>query len=203
MLTETLSPHELRTFIPLAPGTRMSDEELMRFSLEHKPYRFERDQNGEIIMMSPTGGIGSSHEFYVAAMFGLWVEQDGTGIGFSPTGGFNLPDGWLRSPDVAWISKERWQQLTPPQQSGFLPLCPDFLIEIRSQSDSRPTLEAKMQQWIANGAHLAWLIDPIDATVTIYRPNEPTETLERPDLVTAHAPIAGFTLRTTRLWPTP
>ena len=151
--------------------------------------------------MTPVGGIGGTHEFYVTASFATWVEQDGTGIGFSPNTGFNLPDGSCLAPDAAWIPLHRWDALTLRQREGFLPFCPDFLIEVRSRSDSRKILEAKMRQWIENGAQLAWLIDPIEATVSIYRPGEPTETLERPDTVAAHAPVAGFQLRTTRLWP--
>lgn len=204
MLTETMvGLYDLRAFTPPSAQTRMSDEELMAFSQRHKPYRFERTKDGEIITMTPIGFLGGTHETYVAGALDRWAQEDGRGTAVGPNVGFNLPDSSCLAPDAAWIESTRLAALTPKQQAGFPPLCPDFLIEIRSQSDSRPTLEAKMQQWIANGAQLAWLIDPIDATVTIYRPNQPTETLERPDLVTAHAPIAGFTLRTTRLWPTP
>ena len=187
----------------LRPRAPICDDDLMRFSERNKPYRIERTKEGDILVMTPVGGKGSNHEMYVASMLFHWADEDGTGIAFSPNGGFNLPDGACLVPDAAWLSLPRWNALTPKQQVGFPPLCPDFLIEVRSQSDSRKVLEAKMQQWIENGAQLAWLIDAIDATVSIYRPNEPTETLERPDLVTAHPPVGGFELRTTRLWPTP
>ena len=151
--------------------------------------------------MTPVGSIGSNHELYVAAQLSNWTDQSETGIAFAPHGGFTLPDGSCLAPDGCWISLDRWNALTADQQDGFAKICPDFLMEVRSQSDNRTTLEAKMLTWLENGAQLAWLIDPIDATVTIYRPNEPTETLERPDLILGHAPVAGFQLKTARLWP--
>ena len=185
------------TLMPAAP---LTDEELMRFSEENKPLRIERNKEGELVIMTPVGGIGSAAELYVSRMLGNWADDVPGGIAFSPNGGFNLPDGSCLSPDASWIAIERWNALTPAQQKSFPPLCPDFIIEVRSQSDSRRVLEAKMQSWLDNGALLAWLIDPIDNTVTIYRPSELTETLERPDVLNGHPPVATFQLRTTRLW---
>lgn len=187
----------------LRPSARISDDDLMRFSEQNKPYRIERTKEGDILVMTPIGYIGGTHEIYVAGALLTWAEEDGQGSAVGPNVGFNLPDGSCLAPDAAWLSLDRVTALTPKQQAGYPPLCPDFVIEVRSQSDSRRIVEAKMQTWIDNGAHLAWLIDPIEANVSIYRPNEPTETLERPDIVAAHAPVAGFELRTTRLWPTP
>jgi Uma2 family endonuclease len=138
---------------------------------------------------------------YVGSRLFSWTEQDGTGIDFSPSVGFNLPDGSCLSPDASWVSLERWNKLTLRQQAGFPPLCPDFLIEVRSQSDSRRVVEAKMQAWLDNGAQLAWLIDPIDGNAVIYRPGHPSETLVRPEVILAAEPVAGFELRCTRLWP--
>ena len=186
--------------ITIRPSAPVSDEELMRFSEQNKPYKIERNKDGEITIMTPVGGIGSTNEMYVASKFFNWAEDDGTGISFSPNGGFNLPDGSCLSPDAAWLPLDRWDALTPEQQTGFPPLCPDFLIEVRSQSDPRRMDEAKMQTWLDNGAKLAWLIDPIDGKVTIYRPNQTPETLDHPEIVKAEAPVAGFELPCTRLW---
>ena len=186
--------------ITIRPSSPVSDEELMRFSEQNKPYKIERNKDGEITVMTPVGGIGSTHEKYVTMMFGIWTETDGTGIDFSPSVGFNLADGSCLSPDASWISLERWSELTPGQQTGFPPLCPDFLIEVRSKSDPRKMVEAKMQTWLDNGAKLAWLIDPIAGNVTIYRPNQTAETLERPEVVKGEGPVDGFELRCTRLW---
>lgn len=187
----------------LRPSAPLCDDELIRFSEQNKPYKIERNKEGDLVIMTPVGFIGGTHEIYVAGALLLWAEEDGSGTALGANVGFNLPDGSCLAPDAAWIPLHRWHGLTRRQQEGFLPFCPDFLVEVRSKSDSRKVLEAKMQQWVENGAQLAWLIDPIEATVSIYRPNEPTETLERPDIIAAHAPVTGFELRTTRLWPTP
>ena len=186
--------------ITLRPATPLSDDDLMRFSAQNKPYKIERNKDGELTIMTPVGGIGSTHELDVSFALKNWTIANGTGIAFSPSTGFNLPDGSCLSSAAAWLPLTRWNALTSKEQADSPPLCPEFLIEIRSQSDSRRLLEAKMQLWIDNGAQLAWLIDPIEANVAIYRPAEPTETLERPDLLLGHPPVAGFELHTTHLW---
>jgi Uma2 family endonuclease len=186
--------------IILRPSTPVSDEELMRLSAQNGPYKIERNREGDVVFMTPVGGIGSTHEMYVAGKVFNWAEETSTGIVFSPNGGFNLADGSCLSPDAAWVSLERWNTLTPEQQTGFPPLCPDFLIEVRSQSDARKMVEAKMQTWMENGAKLAWLVDPIAGSVTIYRAGHAAETLERPEIVKGEAPVDGFELRCSRLW---
>ena len=152
------------------PGARVSDEDLMRFSAQNKPWRIERNQEGDLTIMTPVGGIGGTHEKYVTLKFALWTEEDGTGIDFSPNTGFKLSDGSCLSPDTSWLPLTKWDALTPAQQEGFPPLCPEFLIEVRSKSDSRRVLEAKMQTWMDNGAQLAWLVDPVAKNVSVYRP---------------------------------
>jgi Uma2 family endonuclease len=192
---------ELPMPVTLRPHSPISDEELMRFSARNSSYRVERNKEGELTIMTPVGGIGGTNEQYVAVKLGVWTEQGGTGIDFGPNTGFNLPDGSCLSPDASWIALERWNALTLKQQTGFPPLCPDFLIEVRSQSDSRRVLEAKMQSWLDNGAKLAWLVDPIDENVTIYRPGQTPETLDRPMAMQGEGPVASFELRCDRLWP--
>lgn len=199
----TLDLSSLAPPVLIRPSVPLTDEELIRFSEVNKPYRFERNRYGEIVMMTPAGGIGGTHEARVFSSLFNWNEEVQTGIAFNPNTGFNLPDGSCLSPDAAWLSLARWNSLTPAEQAGFPPLCPEFLIEVRSRSDSRRMVEEKMQLWLDNGARLAWLVDPIDANVTIYRPGEPEQTLERPDVVEAAHPVAGFVLRAERLWPTP
>ena len=190
------APISLRGAIPL------TDEELMRFSEENKPYKIERDKYGDILIMTPVGGIGSTHEAHVAYQLLHWSETNDTGgMAFISNAGFNLPDGSCLSPDAAWLALDRWNALTPAQQAGYPPLCPDFLIEVRSRTDSRRVLEEKMQEWMANGAQLAWLVDPVECNVTVYRRGEQPERLERPETVEAGEPVAGFTLRCARLWP--
>ena len=180
--------------ISLRPAASLTDEELMRFSEDNKPYKIERNKHGEIIITTPVGGIGSTHEAYVASTLFQWNETIQTGIAFGSNAGFNLADGSCLSPDAAWLALGRWNALNPKQQAGYPPLCPDFIIEIRSQSDSRTSVEIKMQLWLENGAQLAWLIDPIDVNVTIYRFGHAPEVLDRPDVVRASDPLIGFEL---------
>ncbi len=130
----------------------------------------------------------------------MWSEDDGRGLFFSSNGGFNLPDGSMLSPDASWVSFERWNSLTAAEQASYPPLCPDFLTEVLSASDSLKVLQTKMEVWIANGAKLAWLVDPFAATITIYRPGIAPEVLAKPDSIEAGDPVAGFRLTTSRLW---
>ncbi len=183
----------------LRPSARVSDDEPMRFSAKN-PYQVERNKEGELTITTPVGGIRGTHEKYVSDELYIWTAQDGRGIDFNPNTGFNLPDGSCLQPDASWIALERWNALSPQQQTGFPPLCPDFLIEVRSQTDRRPVLEAKMQAWMENGAKLAWLVDLIDQSVTVYRPGQSVETLVRPEVVVAGEPVVGFELKCARLW---
>ena len=181
-------------------GTRMSDEELIRFSEDNLPYRFERNMHGEITIMSPVGGTSSIHEGLVFGALYAWTQRDGRGVAFAPNAGFKLSDGSCLAPDGAWIHLSRWNRLDPREQAGFPPLCPDFLIEVRSLSDPRQPLDSKMEQWLANGAQLAWLIDPILSSVTIYQPGQKPQTLESPGAVAGTGPVAGFELPCNGLW---
>jgi Uma2 family endonuclease len=181
------------------PPVAMSDEELMAFSRRNRPYRIERNAQGELEIMSPGGFDGGRREAFAGRMLGNWAEENG-GVCASANTGFTLPDGAVRSPDASWISNDRVSRLTDEEKCGFAPVCPEFLIEILSETDSRRTLEEKMQMWIDNGAKLAWMIDPYAATVSIYRPGAAVELLERPESVEAGEPVAGFRLSTAMLW---
>jgi len=191
---------DLELPIVLRPSAPVSDEELMRFSAHNHPYKIERNQQGDLTIMTPVNYRGGKQEGYVAAVLLLWAETDGRGSALPANVGFRLPDGSCLAPDAAWLTKEHEDSLTPEQQDSFPPICPDFLIEVRSKTDLRRTVEAKMQTWLDNGAQLAWLIDPIEGSLTIYRPDRAPETLDRPDSVKAGAPVDGFELRCTRLW---
>ena len=137
--------------ISLRPAVTLTDEELMRFSEENKPYRIERNNRGEIIIMSPVGGTGSIHEADIAYELLDWNKTIQTGRAFISNAGFNLRDGSCLSPDAAWVSLDRWNALSAEEQDGYPPLCPEFIIEVRSKSDSRRLLEEKMQLWMDNG----------------------------------------------------
>ena len=177
----------------------MNDAQLLEFSSRNSLYRMERAANGDLEIMTPVGGNGSRWEAYVVRELDLWAERAG-GICFSSSGGFSLPDGSVRSPDTAWISQDRWDALTAEQRSSFPPLCPDFVIELRSSSDSRAVLERKMQTWLLNGVKLAWLIDPQVGEIVVYSAETEAETLNHPEWVQAGPPVYGFRLHCARFW---
>ena len=186
-------PITLRVSVPL------SDAELIQFSRKNVPYRIERNEKGELEIMSPVGSEGGRREVIVMTRLEAWAEEHG-GITFSSNVGFTLRDGSVRSPDASWLSESSWNALSEADQARYAPVCPEFLIEVLSESDSRPVLEAKMQHWIDSGAQLAWMIDPFSRTVSIYRPGSICETLVEPEVVEADAVVAGFRLSTARLW---
>jgi Uma2 family endonuclease len=177
----------------------LTDEELITFSAKIEPYRIERNENGELEIMTPLVTGGGRRESYVIGKLELWKEQHG-GESFSSGTGFKLPDGSVRCPDAAWISDRRWASLSGDDSDRVAPICPDFVVEVLSKTDRRPTLETKMEMWIANGAQLAWMIDPFAATLSIYRPAAAVEILSRPDWAEADAVVPGFRLETSRLW---
>ena len=193
-LKESVLPVRLRFDRP------MTDEELMRFCAANEPLRVERDANGELIVMSPVGIEGGGIETDVTAELTIWARADGRGKAFGATTGFKLPDSSVRSADSAWVSWQRLNSVSREQREGFGPICPEFIIEVRSKSDRLPPLQAKMGEWIANGVAVAWLIDPLEKAVTIYRPGEQPELLAQPTSVQGTGPIAGFELVLARVW---
>ena len=178
----------------------MTDEELLRFCAENELLRVERDANGELIVMSPTGSEGGGVESEVNLELGIWARADGRGRVFGPGTGFRLPDTSVRAADAAWVSLRQWNAVGRDARKGYAPICPEFIIEVRSESDRLPELRAKMEQWIANGVEIAWLIDPIEKAVTIYRPGQEPEQLTDPTSVQGNGPIAGFELVMARVW---
>ena len=184
----------------LRPPMPLSDDELMAFSEANKPCKVERLASGEILVMTPSGYRNNRREAYVVHELFAWAEADGRGEVVSPNAGFNLPDGSTLSPDAGWVESSRLATLSEREQERFLPFAPDFLIEILSPSDSLPELDAKMEQWIANGVRLAWRIDPFGGTVAIYAPGSVPVVLTRPELVEGTEPVAGFRLKMARVW---
>ena len=178
----------------------MTDDELMRFCAANGVLRVEREPNGEILVMTPANSKTSKMNLRIGRLLDEWAEADGRGIATGPDGGYTLPDTSMRAPDAAWVSNQRWRALSDKDQGRFAPICPDFVIELRSPSDKLADLRAKMEQWTANGAQVAWLIDPIEKAVTIYRPGEQPEHLTHPTSIQGTGPIAGFELVMSRIW---
>jgi Uma2 family endonuclease len=178
----------------------MTDEALLRFCAENEPLQVEREPNGDLILMSPTGTEGSGFDTDITLELGLWARQDGRGRAFSSNAGWSLPDGSMRAADAHWISWARLYSVTDAERKGFAPLCPEFVIELRSESDRLMPLQEKMRMWLANGAELAWLVDPSRKVVEIYRPGREAEVLEGGSTVEGEGPVAGFVLELGRIW---
>ena len=172
----------------------LADEQFFELCQQNRELRFERTAKGEILIMPPTGGETSNRNFEIAVQLGIWNKQNKLGKAFDSNGGFTLPNGAVRAPDVSWVRRERWEALTPQQRQKFLPLCPDFVVELRSPSDSLKETQEKMQEYIDNGARLGWLIDPQTRRVEIYRPNQDVEILENPATVPGEDVLPGFVL---------
>jgi Uma2 family endonuclease len=195
-----LSLREMPLPLVLRPPVPMSDEALLRFCEANQDYRIEREPDGEILVMTPANGETSQKNAYIVLELGLWARSNGSGTFFGPDGGFTLPDGSMRSPDAAWLSSPRWQALSREQRRKFLPLCPEFVVELRSPSDSVVDLEEKMQSWMDNGAKLGWLIDPDRLLVVVYRSGHEPEVLQSPEALEGEGPVAGFRLAMHPVW---
>jgi Uma2 family endonuclease len=178
----------------------MNDEEFYRFCAANPDLQIERTAEGEILIMPPTGGATSHRNIDLSFQLQGWAKRDGRGKAFDSNGEFLLPNGAARSPDASWILRSRLAKLTAEQKEKFIPLCPDFVVELRSPSDRLARLQAKMREWIENGAQLGWLLDPQPRTVYVYRPGRQAERLIDPQRVTGEDPVAGFVLELADIW---
>jgi Uma2 family endonuclease len=179
---------------------KITEGEFFKFCQLNRELRIERTSDGEIVIMPPTGGNTGRRNPALTRRLDCWAEQEGTGISFDSSTGFTLPNGAIRSPDAAWVKRVRWEALTQEQREEFPPLCPDFVVELRSPSDATETLHAKMREYLANGALLGWLIDPIEKKVYIYRPNAEVTCLDNPKTASGDPVLPGFVLDVHRLW---
>jgi Uma2 family endonuclease len=178
----------------LKPIIRLSSEQFKYLCQINPDAKLELTHNGELIVMSPTGGESGIGNAKLTARLVLWAEQDETGVAFDSSTMFQLPNGSFRSPDASWISLQRWNQLSSDERQTFPPICPDFVIELRSPSDRFKELQDKMQEYIDNGALLGWLIDPKTKQVEIYRINQAKEVLQNPTQLSGENVLPGFVL---------
>jgi Uma2 family endonuclease len=173
-------------------------EEFWRFASEHRDLRMEREANGDIRIMTPTKRNTGSKNHYISRILGNWADADGRGECFDSSTGFEQPDSAILSPDAAWASLDK---LKAAEQNGEeLPLCPEFVIELRSKSDQLAEAREKMQRWVGYGAELGWLVDPERKAVEIYRPGREPEVLEGGSAVEGEGPVAGFVLELGKVW---
>ncbi|MBI2876469.1 MAG: Uma2 family endonuclease, partial [Candidatus Tectomicrobia bacterium] len=151
----------------------LSDEQFHRLCQNNRDLRIELTAQGELIIMPPTGSKTGWRNAKIIHRLTAWAEQDRSGLTFDSSTGFTLPNGAKRSPDAAWIRRERWEALTEEEQEGFAPICPDFVLELRSPADKLSMVQDKMHEYMENGAQLGWLIDPKERRVYVYRPGQP------------------------------
>jgi Uma2 family endonuclease len=200
-MSQTLINTEERPLrLRLGPLLDMTNDQLYELCQLNPGLRIERTAQGELLITPPTGGETSKRNLDLIVAVGTWAKHEGSGIAFDSSGGFILPNSSLRSPDVAWVRRSRLETLTAEQKKKFIPLCPDFVAELRSPTDSLSALQAKMQEYLDNGARLGWLIDPEDRRVYIYRPNGAIECLENPAELPGDPVLPGFVLDLREFW---
>jgi Uma2 family endonuclease len=166
----------------------------------HPELRIELTSQGKLLVLSPEGGEAGARNFCLAGSFGSWTRADGTGIGFDSSTCFTLPNGARRSPDLSWIRRERWEALPAEDRRGFAHICPDFVVELRSPSDTLPYLQEKLQEFVDQGAQLGWLIDPEAKKVWVYRPHGEIHCLENPERLSGEPVLPGFVLEMREIW---
>lgn len=199
------TPNQAETLHMVLPdelNLKVTQEQFEALAKVNGDLRLESTAEGELIVNPPTGGESGQRNLKISTQLGNWVEQnEALGEAFDSSTGFILPNGANRSPDASWLRRERWESLTSQQRIGFIPLCPDFVIELRSPSDSLSKLQNKMQEYIVNGTQLGWLIDPMNNQVEIYRPQKIVERLDKPLQLSGEDLLPGFVLNLTRIWP--
>ena len=186
--------------LKLTPAINLTDDQLFELCQLNRDWRIEYTAQGELIVMPPTGGEAGSQNAELTFQVQAWTRRDQTGIAFDSSTGFKLPNGATRSPDAAWVRRSRLTGLTREQKQKFLPLCPDFAVELRSPTDNLQAVLAKMQEYIDNGAQLGWLLDPLTRRVHIYLPQRPPEILEAPNTVSADPLLPAFVLDLRKIW---
>lgn len=172
----------------------LTDEQFFELCQNNRDYQFERTASGELLIMPPTGSETGRRNASLIQRLLNWADTDGTGVVFDSSTGFKLPNGADRSPDASWVKKERWEALTPEQQARFAPICPDFVVELCSPSDSIEKVRAKMREYIENGALLGWMLERKNQQVEIYRPNQEVEIFQSPTTLSGEDVLPGFVL---------
>ncbi|MCC5613650.1 Uma2 family endonuclease [Nostoc sp. CHAB 5836] len=177
----------------LSPTIELTDDQFFQLCQNNRDLRLERTAEGELIIMPPTGWESGNRNSKLTQRLGNWTDADGKGLAFDSSTGFKLPNGANRSPDASWVSRKRLAALNP-DPAKFLPMAPDFAVELRSASDSLKTVQQKMQEYIDNGVRLGWLIDPQNQRVEIYRPGKDVEVLQSPTSLSGEDVLPGFVL---------
>jgi Uma2 family endonuclease len=184
----------------LNPTLILNDEEFTSICNHNQNLNFERNHQGELIIMSPTGSETGQKNWSISGQLWAWNNRYKLGIGFDSSTGFKLPNGAIRSPDVSWIKLERWQQITKKEKRKFASICPDFVIELLSLNDDRETTQKKMIEYLENGLKLGWLIDTETKTIEIYQPNKSVIILQNPPTISGENILPNFVLDLTDIF---
>jgi Uma2 family endonuclease len=199
-MISTLPQSDNYLVLQMPPVLEMSADGFFDFCQLNSHLRIERNTTGKLIIMSPAGSETGNRNAKLMQQLANWTDRDGSGIEFDSSAGFILPSGATRSSDASWIQLTRWNSLTAVQKTKFAPICPDFVVELRSPSDSLEMLKEKMQEYIDNGVSLGWLIDRPSRQVCIYTPNNDVQYLDNPQTVTGDPLLPGFTLDLAKIW---
>ena len=195
-----MNSNTVRLPAPLELNIDLTDEQFFQLCQNNRDLKFERTATGEVIIMPPTGSETSERNAELTYQLRAWSRQNQLGKSFDSSGGFKLPNGAERSPDASWVQMERWNALTPVEKERFAPLCPDFVVELMSPSDSTAKTRAKMREYIDNGARLGWLINRQQQQVEIYHPNGEVEILQCPQILSGEDVLPGFVLDLAEIW---
>ncbi len=181
-------------------GINLSDEQFFQLCQKNRDLRFERNAKGDLIIMPPTGAETGKRNADITYQLQKWNRANKLGIAFDSSTGFKLPSGANRSPDASWIPIEKWQSLSTSQQQKFLPLAPDFVIELLSPTDTLKDTQEKMQEYIENGTKLGWLINPKKRQIEVYRQEKETEILDNPKTISGEDILPNFQLDLELIW---
>lgn len=195
-----MTPTTLPLPTPLILDLDLTDEQFFQLCQNHRDLKFERTGAGELVIMSPTGGNTGKRNVKLTTQLDIWNTRTQLGEVFDSSTGFTLPNGADRSPDAAWVKSDRWQALTPEQQDQFVPLCPDFVVELMSPSDSLERTRQKMAEYLDNGAQLGWLINRKQRQIEVYRPGQTAEILSAPTTLSGGEVLPGFVLDLSLIW---
>jgi len=179
---------------------KFTDDEFWEFCRQNDEMRIEMTKEGDVIIMPPTGSETGDRNSEINFQLRLWAKKDRRGKTYDSSTGFKLPNGATVSPDASWVRRERLEKFTAKEREKFLPLCPDFVLELRSASDSLKDSQKKMREYIENGARRGWLIDPKNKRVHVYRSNNEIEILDNPKTVSGEDVLDGFELDLTEIW---
>ncbi|HEY0459370.1 MAG TPA: Uma2 family endonuclease [Pyrinomonadaceae bacterium] len=189
-----------RFVLQFSPFLEIDDDQFFEFCQVNRDVRIERNSHGEIIIMPPTGWETGDKNAEITTQLRIWAKQDGRGKSADSSTGYKLPNGATVSPDASWILNERLEKVSPAKRRKFLPLAPDFVVELRSESDSLAKLKDKMQEYIENGVSLGWLIDASERKIYVYRPEPKVEVFDNPTEISGEPLLKNFVLNLKEIW---